>query len=91
MSARRLLGRLRPPKVTLVAVRRPATAPVHLANAVDVRTFVAVCGATFRGDSAVVPVGIWDSRRTRHCEECAEASVAARGNLRILATIAGWE
>lgn len=77
-------------RVRLVAVRRPATAPVHLANALDERTFVAVCGARFRGDSAVVPIRVWDSRRSRHCEECAGASLAARGRMRILATIAGW-
>lgn len=87
---RRLLGRLRRPRITLVAVRRPATGPVHLANAVDDRTFSTVCGASFRGTSAVVPVDVWDSRRTRHCDECAGASVAAHGSLRILALIAGW-
>lgn len=76
--------------VRLVAVRRPVTGPVHLANALDERTFATVCGGTFRGSSAVVPVSVWDSRRTRHCEECAGASLAARGRIRVLARIAGW-
>jgi hypothetical protein len=90
VTRRRLLGRFRTPEVRLIAVRRPATAPVHLANAVDVRTFSAVCGATFRGDSAVRPIREWDDPRERHCRECAEASVVSRGNLRRLALIAGW-
>lgn len=75
--------------IRLVAVRRPSTAPVHLANAVDERTFVAVCGARFRGDSAVVPVKVWGSKRTRHCADCAEASAHAP-TVRALAVIAGW-
>lgn len=88
---RRIASRIppAPARVRLVAVRRPASAPVHLANAVDARTFITVCGARFRGDSAVVPVSVWDSRRTRHCPECADAAAHAR-TVRILAMIAGW-
>lgn len=76
-------------RIYLVVVRRPQGGPIHLANALDQSTFVAVCGAQFRGVSAVRKVQEWESKRTLHCEACADASAHAR-TVKALARIAGW-